>query len=374
MNDPQAREAHQWRAWARQRLRSLDGTPDEVFQLARRLAPQLSGSAGPAHTRPTPRATPSLTTVLTGAGAGTAFVLAGALLLQPTPPPLGAPASDGLATSSSSSDTKTSPPATGAPNSGGSATSSFSGGTKTSPSPIAAPTSDGSATSSSDTSSSPPPIAALASRTARSPAEQHGELPTAARAERHTQTTASRTQPTAPARRARADSEPSATESAGHDAAAVSGTNSEATRHARSIESDAAQHARKRTRAQTLGAGQNTERELALVTAAHAALEAQPARALALAERHARSFPRGLFAEEREIIAMEAELRLQLRAAGLARARRFLARFPHSTHAPRLRTLLSTRGTPAGAAHSAVEPTPRHRNADPPHRQRKPNR
>jgi hypothetical protein len=82
------------------------------------------------------------------------------------------------------------------------------------------------------------------------------------------------------------------------------------------------------------------ERELALIQSAQTALNGQPERALTLALEHLRAYPRGLFEQEREMVALEAELALHRTAAASDRARRFLARFPHSAHAPRARAAL----------------------------------
>jgi hypothetical protein len=83
------------------------------------------------------------------------------------------------------------------------------------------------------------------------------------------------------------------------------------------------------------------ERELALIQSAQAALNGQPERALTLALEHLGAYPHGLFEQEREMVALEAELALHRTAAAAERARRFLARFPHSAHAPRARAALA---------------------------------
>jgi len=84
----------------------------------------------------------------------------------------------------------------------------------------------------------------------------------------------------------------------------------------------------------------NPEAELQLVSRAQRALEPEPRRALALAEEHAASYPRGLFTQEREMLAIQALLKLKQRAAAVARAKEFLANYPTSPHARHLRPLV----------------------------------
>jgi hypothetical protein len=84
----------------------------------------------------------------------------------------------------------------------------------------------------------------------------------------------------------------------------------------------------------------SAEAELALLQRAQATLDRDPSAALALAEQHARLYPRGMFTQEREILAIEALLKLRQRPVALARARTFVARFPESAHSRRVRALL----------------------------------
>ncbi|HET8939193.1 MAG TPA: hypothetical protein VFN67_37370 [Polyangiales bacterium] len=84
----------------------------------------------------------------------------------------------------------------------------------------------------------------------------------------------------------------------------------------------------------------SAELELSLIGQAQAALDRAPTQALELTAQHARDYPRGLFVEEREVIAIEAELKLRHSSAASERARRFLAEFPRSTHARKVRTLV----------------------------------
>lgn len=82
------------------------------------------------------------------------------------------------------------------------------------------------------------------------------------------------------------------------------------------------------------------EAELTILNGAQDALRQAPHRALTLAEDHAHSFPRGVFAQEREVIAIEALMKLQRSEDAAARGVAFLAAFPTSTHAPRVQQML----------------------------------
>jgi hypothetical protein len=79
--------------------------------------------------------------------------------------------------------------------------------------------------------------------------------------------------------------------------------------------------------------------ELKLLQRARRAVVVAPEAALALAEEHARTYPQGDFAEERELLAIEA-LSHTDREAAHARARAFAASYPHSVHAARIQVLL----------------------------------
>ncbi len=99
----------------------------------------------------------------------------------------------------------------------------------------------------------------------------------------------------------------------------------------------------------------DAEGELSLLGRAQQALDRDPSIALALAAQHAREYPRGVFAEEREVLALEAELKMKRAVAARARAERFMSLYPRSTHARRVRTLLETSGKPI-AAHRTNNP------------------
>jgi hypothetical protein len=80
--------------------------------------------------------------------------------------------------------------------------------------------------------------------------------------------------------------------------------------------------------------------EFSLLRSAQQSLKADPLRALELCATHATQFPSGGMVQEREMIAIEALLRLGRRPQADARASAFLRLFPGSAHAARLATLL----------------------------------
>lgn len=95
-------------------------------------------------------------------------------------------------------------------------------------------------------------------------------------------------------------------------------------------------------------------REIDLVRGARAALDASPESALASVTEHERLFPDGVFVQEREVIAVEALVRLGRVDAARSRAERFLAAHPGSSHAPRVRRLVGQSGS-GGIPGSASE-------------------
>jgi hypothetical protein len=103
--------------------------------------------------------------------------------------------------------------------------------------------------------------------------------------------------------------------------------------------------------------------ELRLLDAAKRLLASAPARSLELTERHARLFPAGQLAQERELLAIETLLRLGDRVRAAARGQAFLTQHPRSSHAPRVRALLASptptpaSTTPAGATPASTTPT-----------------
>lgn len=80
--------------------------------------------------------------------------------------------------------------------------------------------------------------------------------------------------------------------------------------------------------------------ELSILNRAQDALAQAPRRALTLATEHAQGFPQGVFAQEREVIAIEALLKLQRTGDATVRGEAFLTAFPGSTHAPRVQQML----------------------------------
>lgn len=92
------------------------------------------------------------------------------------------------------------------------------------------------------------------------------------------------------------------------------------------------------------GAKSKREDELLLIQRAYAALRnGQAARALSLTVEHARSYPRGVLGQEREVIAIEALERLGRAAEARRRGEAFLRVFPRSSHARRVRAILGLR-------------------------------
>lgn len=89
-------------------------------------------------------------------------------------------------------------------------------------------------------------------------------------------------------------------------------------------------------------AAPSPDAELALLRKAQSALNGSASSALALAEEHARLYPKGLFIQEREMLRIEAELMLGRRRAALERAHAFSQRFPSSTYKARIDRLLAT--------------------------------
>lgn len=82
------------------------------------------------------------------------------------------------------------------------------------------------------------------------------------------------------------------------------------------------------------------EDEISLLKEARAELAANPARALALTERHRSQFPRGTFGQEREVIAITALVRLGQSAAARERADRFRKAHPRSAYLKQLDRVL----------------------------------
>jgi hypothetical protein len=82
------------------------------------------------------------------------------------------------------------------------------------------------------------------------------------------------------------------------------------------------------------------DREVKLLQRAQDALAVDQTEALAICAEHARTFPHGLLAQEREVIAVDALVRLGRMDEARERGERFAATFPSSTHRQRIETLL----------------------------------
>jgi hypothetical protein len=85
--------------------------------------------------------------------------------------------------------------------------------------------------------------------------------------------------------------------------------------------------------------------QLALLEQAHRALAEAPKRALTATDLHAKRFPHSQYAQERELLAIDALTRLNDRSRARIRAERFLAVYPASSHVRRVRELLAWAAT-----------------------------
>jgi hypothetical protein len=83
--------------------------------------------------------------------------------------------------------------------------------------------------------------------------------------------------------------------------------------------------------------------EADLLGQAQAALSSDPARALALSERHRSHFAHPLLTQEREVIAVEALGRLGRAGEAKARGERFLRLFPASAYRSKIESILGVR-------------------------------
>ena len=88
------------------------------------------------------------------------------------------------------------------------------------------------------------------------------------------------------------------------------------------------------------GGGGDAETEAHLLQRAQDALGTNPGEALSLAEAHASKFPAGALGQEREVVAIQALLRLGRGDEARARGAKFLAAFPGSAHRRRIEALL----------------------------------
>ncbi|MEO8798708.1 MAG: hypothetical protein ABI551_12550 [Polyangiaceae bacterium] len=84
----------------------------------------------------------------------------------------------------------------------------------------------------------------------------------------------------------------------------------------------------------------NPDDEVKNLARAHATLATNPALALAICNDDASVFPRGMLAQEREVIAIDALTRLGRLEAAKARAKKLEAQYPGSADLPRVRQLV----------------------------------
>lgn len=88
-------------------------------------------------------------------------------------------------------------------------------------------------------------------------------------------------------------------------------------------------------------AAPNPAEEVKLLERAQDALRSgRHADALSLCNEHAKSYPNGMLAQEREVIAVEALVKTGRTVEAKARAEKFKARFPGSSHARRIDALI----------------------------------
>ena len=92
----------------------------------------------------------------------------------------------------------------------------------------------------------------------------------------------------------------------------------------------------------TKSAAPNPADEVKMLERAQDALRSgRYADALSLCNEHAKSYPNGMLAQEREVIAVEALVKTGRTAEAKARAESFKRRFPGSSHARRIDALVS---------------------------------
>lgn len=98
-----------------------------------------------------------------------------------------------------------------------------------------------------------------------------------------------------------------------------------------------------------------SEDELTLLQRARSALRDDASMALAIAEQHARDYPQGTFAQEREVLAINALLKQRRTAEAFARAERFIVAHASSPYAVQLRAMLATKPLTGAAGASQLE-------------------
>lgn len=82
--------------------------------------------------------------------------------------------------------------------------------------------------------------------------------------------------------------------------------------------------------------------ELQLLKRAQHSLDREPKRTLELTEQHKQLYPQGIFAQEREMLAVESLLKMDERDEAFHRAQRFQLNYPRSAHIRRIENLFQT--------------------------------
>jgi hypothetical protein len=100
----------------------------------------------------------------------------------------------------------------------------------------------------------------------------------------------------------------------------------------------------------------DSETEIQLLHRAQDALGSAPSRALDLLSLHAARFPAAALGQEREVLAIDALVRLGRIGEARARAAAFAARFPTSAHLHRLEALVPSTGIDSEVHKAPAEP------------------
>ena len=102
----------------------------------------------------------------------------------------------------------------------------------------------------------------------------------------------------------------------------------------------------------------DSETDIQLLHRAQDALGGAPSRALDLVSRHAARFPGSALGQEREVLAIDALVRLGRVSEARARAAAFAARFPTSAHLHRLEALVPSTGIDSEVHKAPAQPAP----------------
>jgi hypothetical protein len=101
-----------------------------------------------------------------------------------------------------------------------------------------------------------------------------------------------------------------------------------------------------------------SETEIQLLQRAQDALGSSPSKALDLVNRHVTRFPRATLGQEREVIAIDALVRLGRVGEARTRAAAFAAQFPTSAHLRRLATIIPSTGIDSEVHKDPTLPAP----------------